>query len=165
MEFSAFIDKEGQIVRKDTGEHVFMQGDNDSSLYLIKQGIVKAYYVTDEGQERVKSFLTEGDVIGSTAAAYQKQPTSFGLVCLEPTTLVKFSFEKLHNATLKNHQLANELIEFLLQFAMKKEGRERELLCFSAEQRYQNLLKNQPELVDRVTQNDIARYLGVTPVA
>ncbi|MEZ9231384.1 Crp/Fnr family transcriptional regulator [Vibrio amylolyticus] len=164
MEFSKFINSEGQPIAKATGEHVFMQGENDDSLYLIKQGVVKAYYLTSDGQERVKSFLSNGDVIGSMSAAYQKQKTTFGLICLEPTEVLKFNFEQLYLQSQSNHQLAREIIDLLLAFAMKKEARERELLCLSAEQRYQDLIAKSPDLMEKVTQNDIARYLGVTPV-
>lgn len=164
MEFSKFIVSEGQHITKDVGEHVFRQGEEDDSLYLVKQGVVKAYYLTSDGQERVKSFLTDDDVIGSMTAAYRKQKATFGLVCLEPTVLIKFNFEQLYLQSQNNHQLAREVIDILLAFAMKKEAREKELLCLSAEQRYQNLLDKSPELMRKVTQNDIARYLGVTPV-
>lgn len=47
---------------------------------------------------------------------------------------------------------------------MKKERREYELLCLSAEDRYRALMENTPQLADMVTQNEIALYLGVTPV-
>ena len=48
---------------------------------------------------------------------------------------------------------------------MKKERREREFLTESAEERYRMLLERSPALFDKVTQKDIARYLGITPVA
>ena len=47
---------------------------------------------------------------------------------------------------------------------MKKEIREYELLCLSAEDRYKRLLKHTPDILKLVTQNEIARYLGITPV-
>jgi CRP-like cAMP-binding protein len=56
------------------------------------------------------------------------------------------------------------MVDFLLSFGIRKELREYELLCLSAEERYRRLLTNTPALLDKVTQNDIARYLGVTPV-
>jgi len=64
-----------------------------------------------------------------------------------------------------NLMTANSLIDLLLNFAMKKEQREYELLCLSAQQRYQNLLARVPNIYEMVTQNDMARYLGITPVA
>ena len=44
---------------------------------------------------------------------------------------------------------------------MKKERRGMELLCLSAEDRYRELLERSPELIQRVKQKDIARYLQV----
>ena len=71
----------------------------------------------------------------------------------------------LHEYSQKDHEIANNLIELLLHFSMKKEKREFEFLCLSAEERYCLLAETSPGLLEKVTQNDIARYLGVTPVA
>ena len=61
--------------------------------------------------------------------------------------------------------MASAMVEHLLNFSMKKERREREFLTESAEERYRMLMDRSPELFDKVTQKDIARYLGITPVA
>ena len=61
-------------------------------------------------------------------------------------------------------ELASEFVDFLLSYGMKKETREFELLCLTAEDRYRRLVSSHPTLFARVTQNDVARYLGITPV-
>lgn len=38
-------------------------------------------------------------------------------------------------------------------------------LALSPEENYRQLLAESPDLAQRLTQNDIARYLGITPVA
>lgn len=164
MNLSTFIINEGTTITKVAGEHVFRQGDEDKSLYLIKQGLLKAYYVSAQGKESIKSFIQSDNIIGSLYTAYTQHKNPFSLVCLEPTTLVKFDFNRLVEQSQHDHELANSLIEILLQLSMKKEKRERELLCLSAEQRYQLLKEQSPQLLEKVTQNDIARYLGITPV-
>lgn len=58
-----------------------------------------------------------------------------------------------------------DTVEHLLKFALTKERRETEFLTESAEVRYRMLFDSSPELFDKVTQKDIARYLGITPVA
>ncbi|EGU58336.1 cyclic nucleotide-binding protein [Vibrio nigripulchritudo ATCC 27043] len=78
--------------------------------------------------------------------------------------MTKFDFQTLHQQTQNDIELSQNVIEILLKFAMKKEQRERDLLCLSAQERYEKLLESSPNLIERVTQNDIARYLGVTPV-
>jgi CRP-like cAMP-binding protein len=39
------------------------------------------------------------------------------------------------------------------------------MLSMSAEDAYREFLKDHPGIAERVTQADIARYLGITPVA
>ena len=70
----------------------------------------------------------------------------------------------LRQGSKSDLKLANELIERLIQLAMKKEQREFEFLCMTAEERYLKMLGTSPELIESVTQNDLAKYLGITPV-
>jgi len=165
MDFEEYLKENGVPLKFKRGEHVFRQGDRDGSLYLLREGILKAYYVTGEGKEQVKSFLTAGNVIGSLTAAYTKEENTFSLICLEDALLVRVSFDELSSLAHENTLIAERMMELLLSLAMKKERREYELLCLSAEDRYRLLLERSPELPGKVTQQDIALYLGITPVA
>ncbi len=147
------------------GEHIFRQGDENPSVYVLEQGLLKAYYLSDEGKENIKSFIQPGELIGSLAAAYFKEDCSFGVVCLEPSVATELDFDALYAATEEDLEMASAMVEHLLNFSMKKERREREFLTESAEERYRMLVDRSPELFDKVSQKDIARYLGITPVA
>ncbi|NOY72668.1 MAG: Crp/Fnr family transcriptional regulator [Gammaproteobacteria bacterium] len=164
MNFHELLQIEGVMIEKEKGEHVFMQGDSDKSLYVIQSGLLKAYYTSENGKESIKSFFLSSDIIGSLASSYLGGACSFSLLCLEPTILTKIPFKKLRDYCKKDVNMANEMIELLLRFAMKKEKREYEFLCLSAEERFYILENNSPSLLEKVTQNDLARYLGVTPV-
>ncbi len=164
MNFHELLQLEGTTIEKEKGEHVFTQGDSDTSIYFIQSGLLKAYYISKDGKESIKSFLLPNDIIGSLTSSYLKGICSFSLLCLEPTTLIKISFEKLREYSKKDMTIANDMIELLLNFAMKKEKREHELLCLSAEERFCILENSSLEFLEKVTQNDLARYLGVTPV-
>lgn len=144
--------------------HVFLQGDENQYLYLIQTGVLKAYYNDEDGKEYIKSFLFSGDTIASTQAL-TGNVCSFSLLCLKDTNLIKLPYHKVRQAAAKDLEIANTIIELLMSFSMKKEQREFELLCLSAEQRYKKLLKKSPNIAEYITQNDIARYLGITPVA
>ena len=164
MKFQEFVSAHGVALSKAQGEHLFRQGDADRSLYFVKTGLLKAYYLSTEGKENIKSFLLPGDNIGSLMAAYANQKCSFSLISLRDSELIKIDFKTIYEAGQNNLEIATAAVDFLLAFAMKKERREYELLCLSAEERYQLLLENMPAIVDLVTQNEIALYLGVTPV-
>lgn len=165
MNFIELLKTQGQRVTKDKQSHVFRQGDDDRYLYFVQSGMLKAYYTSEEGKEFVKSFIATNDIICSLTSAYSKGACSFSLICLEDTELLKIPFSKLSGSSKEYHEIATNMVDVLLNFSMKKEKREYEFLCLSAEQRYRLLEKNSPEIVKKVTQNDIARYLGITPVA
>ena len=164
MKLNELLKLEGKTIEKKKGDHVFMQGNADKSLYHVKSGLLKAYYTSEEGKEFVKSFLLPGDLIGSLTAAVSGGNCSFSLDCLEPASLIQIPFEVLQEYSRNDLELASTMIELLIRFSMKKEKREHEFLCLSAEERFDRLVKSTPAFLEQVTQNDLARYLGITPV-
>ena len=155
----------GKPLRLKKGEFVFKQGDADTSIYVVKSGLMKASYLTLDGKELVKSFIQEGNFIGSLISCHSSEPCTFSLMCLEDCSLLQTRFIDLQKAAINNPEFSSSVITALLNLAIKKERREFEFLCLSAPERYALFKQRYPSLIDRVTQNDIARYLGVTPVA
>ncbi len=164
MQLQDVVSEFGVPLTTQAGDHVFRQGDADRHFYILQEGLLKAYYLSDDGKESIKSFLAPGDVIGSLAAVRGEGGCSFSLVCLQPCTLTKVPFDTLFQAVRHDAEIGGVVTEFLMRFAMKKEQREYELLCLSAEERYRRLRASRPELLSLVQQSDIALYLGVTPV-
>jgi CRP-like cAMP-binding protein len=164
MKFQEIVEKHGRHLVKDAGQYLFQQGEKSDAFYVVKKGLMKAYYVDNDGRESIKSFLMEGDIIGSLKSVFGDGESSFNLVCLEASELVVVDFYVLYDASRNDVELASEFVDFLLSYGMKKETREFELLCLTAEDRYRRLVSSHPTLFARVTQNDVARYLGITPV-
>lgn len=162
---AGLLREHGQPLAAQRQQHIFRQGDTGGHLYYVQTGLLKAYYLSDEGKESIKSFITEGSIIGSLNAVVNQAGCSFSLVALEASQLLRLPFSLLLEKAASSHAVANDVIEQLLALVMKKEQREFELLSLSAEQRYQQFLAQAPGVVERITQSDMARYLGVTPVA
>ena len=155
----------GKATRSQAGEHLFRQGDTDTSVYFVQSGLLKAYYITPDGKELIKSFIAENEFIGSLIACHTNEPCTFNLSCLEDSYLLRIHYQDLVKAAASNPQVATFFNNGLMNLAIKKERREHEFLCKSASERYQIFKHRSPHLLDRLTQNDIARYLGITPVA
>ena len=164
MTLIEFVKENGSPLAKEAKDYIFRMGDRDRSLYIVQSGLLKAYYLSADGKENIKSFLVPGDSIGSITSAYAGKGCTFSLLCLQDCKLIRVGFDVVLNASQNDAELSKEIITFLLGFAMKKEAREYELLCLSAEDRYRRLVDTRPEIFELVTQIDIARYLGVTPV-
>jgi CRP-like cAMP-binding protein len=147
------------------GSQLQLQGQRQGSLFCIQDGLVKAYYHTRHGKDFIKSFIGAGEAIGSMQALVAGHACSFSIMALEPTSVVEIKPAALLNAVAQQPELAQWLNQLLLKLTMKKEVREFEFLCLTAEERYLRLHEHQQELLARVTQQDIAQYLGITPVA
>lgn len=164
MYFKNYIEQFGQLKFYQKSSHVFKQGDNDSHMYFIKTGLIKAYYLTIDGKEFIKSFILPGNIIGNLSSIKTELPCTFSLQCLEESELYRLNYQDIYNQCLSDQNMSKTMIDILLQLVQKKEKREFEFLCLSAEERYDLLKLNKPELIDKLTQNDIAKYLGVTAV-
>ena len=165
MSLKSLIVDKGEPLFVSKQEHVFRQGALNQTLYWVKSGLLKAYYVSIDGKEGIKSFIQQGNIIGSLSSAGTGAPCPFSLVALEDCELLRIPFQVIMDATDESHEVANEVIQVLMSLSMRKEQREYEFLTLSAEERYVRLCGRAPELIQKLTQYDIARYLGITPVA
>lgn len=165
MKFNDYVQISGTPVNIKSGGCLFRQGEAHQSIYLVTQGMLKAYYLSASGAELVKSFLFPGEIIGSLSSAHWKDFASFSLTALEDSTLLRLNFGHLYSAAQSDLELAQGVMDRLLEYGRNKERREKELLTMPAEERYRALLLEAPDSLHRIKQKDIARYLGITPVA
>ncbi|MDF1736790.1 MAG: Crp/Fnr family transcriptional regulator [Minwuia sp.] len=165
QKISELLAKHGVGARFPLGHHVFHQGDSDRRLYFVREGHLKAYYTRIDGREQVKSLIGPGSTIGSLASMEDEGACTFSLVAISEVSLVSLTFDLLVSEAQKDIAVANEVIDFLVMFARRKERREHDLLCLSAEERYRQFLEENPSDTATVSQADIAAYIGVTPQA
>ncbi len=165
MSVGNYFSDVGFRVTRCKGDLLFSQHAAPANLFFIEQGLVKAFYETRDGKEFIKSFIREGQIIGSLRALFAAKPNSFSVVALEDCIVREIPKVHLLGAVGDNRELQKLMNEQLLALAMKKEQREYELLCLSAEERYQLFCQREAKLASRLTRVDIARYLGITPVA
>lgn len=157
--------KNGRKVMLEAGDYAFMQGDSDSNIYFVQSGLLKAYYIREDGKEHIKSFLPEGSIIGSMVSLVDGDPCTFNLIASEPTTAIALPYQVLADAAQNDIDLANALVGFLGTYGKRKEQREYQLLSLSAEDRFALLVETMPDIAERVSQADLASYIGITPQA
>lgn len=156
---------DGRVRQVPKGEHVFFQGDRDARLHFVRAGHLKAYYTGIDGREQVKSLVGPGASIGSLAAMEPGGSCTFSLVAIRDATIISLPFDLLVRQAETDIGFANEVIAFLIAFARRKEKREHDLLCLTAEERYRGFLAGNPADAAAVPQADIAAHIGITPQA
>ncbi len=155
----------GNLRHYPKGTYLFRQGEKSDNLLLISQGLAKVYYKTLDGKEFIKSFLTAGDFITSLNTLEADRPSTFSVLSLEHTVAREIPQQVFKDLLDNSPDISRQFTTVLINLAMKKELREYELLCLSPEERYRLFCEQNPAMDQRIAQNDIARYLGITPVA
>lgn len=140
-------------------------GDIANSVFFICSGLVRFYYISEEGKEYNKSFSHENQFAGAVQYAAQPEPCRFYIQALEPTHTLAISLEGLNTLYQESLAWANLGRLHMESLAVRKTSREAGFLLDSAEQRYKTFLAQEPGLVQRLPLYQIASYLGITDVA
>ena len=153
-----------QLKAVEAGSTVFMQGAEHPYVYVVRRGLIKNVYLRDTGDAWIKSFSSEGRFFASVAALKPGGRTSFSAMCVEDSELERIPFQVIERLADGDLVWSTLLRRALAIFADRKEQRERELLTLNPEDRYRAVLAEQPDIEGRITQKDLAAYIGITPV-
>ncbi|WP_428240769.1 Crp/Fnr family transcriptional regulator [Gynuella sp.] len=134
-------------------------------FWFVVEGLLRNFYITDNGKEFNKSFISAPGFCGSMAEILQDQPNRFAIAALENSTVLAIPIQTLQ--TLRATEPAIMFFELAMaqQLALKKELREAELLLDDASTRYRHFCEEYPYLLERIPAYHIASYLGISEVA
>ncbi len=143
------------------GTILLSEGQIAKECYFILQGCVSSYYLVN-GDIKITDFFTEQQPI--TPVSYTtKKPSEYFLECLEDCIISIGSPESSAELLRKLPRLAalgsNIMEDQLANQRMKYD----DFIKLSPEDRYINLQKTSPDLLNRVPQYLIASYLGIKP--
>ena len=147
------------------GQRLFRDGDVASYVHFIRAGLVKLVYTTRNGDEWIKNFSYESTFFASIRALQPVGHATFSVVAIEPTQVERIPYSVLVSLADRHLPWQRALRRGFELYGAKKEQREHELLTLSATERYERFLAESPAIAGRVPQHDLARYLGITPVA
>jgi len=136
----------------------------EKDFYFIKKGIARTFVYTD-GDETTFSFGKEGDTIISMKSYIANQKGYENVELLEDCLVYKLNTQDIRKLYAENIEIANWGIKFAENELLKAEDRLLTRQFGTATNRYQILLKNYPNLLQRVQLGYIASYLGITQVS
>jgi CRP-like cAMP-binding protein len=151
--------------RAGKGETLFSQGQHHPYAYFLHRGLVKLCYVTHSGTERTKSLVRETQLFASLGSLRTEAVCGFSAIALEPVEGERFPLRAFLERLEKNLVWERIGRKFFQELAFRKEQREYQLLVLSAQERYEQTLAEYPELIQRLSQAELARWIGITPVA
>lgn len=78
--------------RLDKDQTILNIGDQFDEVLIIKQGAVRCYYLTPEGEESNKLFFFEDNIVFPVAPITRNQPSLFGIVTCESSLVLRMPF-------------------------------------------------------------------------
>lgn len=147
------------------GEHIIRAGERDFRTIFVLRGLLRNYIVDGEGEERTILFVPEFKNAGSSATILKGEPSVENIVAVENSILAVADQRRYEEMARTNPALLAYQVRILkevLAFTIEQSWFH---VLLKPEQRYQEFCRRYPKLEQRVTQRDLASYLGVTPTS
>lgn len=152
---------EEKIIKKN--EFLLSKGEIAKYEYFISKGCLKVYTLNDNGSEHISMFGIESWWTGDMSNFLTQQPANYFIQALEDSVVLQISkdnFDSMFNLIPKFERFYRILYQRSLITYIQRANQG---ISLSAEERYLNFVEKYPTLLNRISQKNIAAYLGVTP--
>ena len=140
-------------------------GSNNKNVCFIVKGLIRAYCIDEEGEEKTVLLRLENQFVASHEVIILNKPSRFIYEALENTFLVSVDYNVLKKLIISNPKLEQIKNDFLLMMLSESLTRMEEFVLLSPEQRYLKLINSNPGLLNRVPDKYIANLIGITAVS
>jgi CRP-like cAMP-binding protein len=134
------------------------------NVFFVAKGIVRAFCYA-KGRDITFWIGEEGTVALSMQSYINGQPGYESIVTIEDCILYKISVDNLHELYSNDIHISNWGRVFAEKEILRAEKALIPQLFTTGSERYEQLLKDQPHLLNRIPLENLASYLGLTPVS
>ena len=152
--------QEKQVKRR---QFILQQGDVCQHYNFVVSGCFKMYKVDSNAEEHNLQFAIENGWIADIGSFHTGQPSELYIEALEPATVLQISKEGLLYL-YTNHPKFERIFRVLMENAfVALQKRVLQNIGATAEERYVDFMHNHRQLFNRLSNVQIASYIGVTP--
>ncbi|MGD1947929.1 MAG: Crp/Fnr family transcriptional regulator [Croceivirga sp.] len=144
-------------------DFLMQAGDSTTYEYFITKGCLKVYTLDEDGSPHISMFAVEDYWTGDLSSFMTKEPSRYFIKAIEPSELLGISranYDLLFQEIPKFERFYRNLYQKSLISYIRRSNHG---ISFTAEERYIEFKKQYPQIVNRITQKDLAAYLGITP--
>ncbi len=144
-------------------DHYLREGEICKSTAYVNEGCLRRYVISESNKESILNFAIEDWWVGDLESFFTGCPTRYYVQALEDTQLLLLSRQKFEDAcnrypkykTFHDEKMHRSYFATLKRMSVASSG--------TAEEKYLQLAKDQPQLFQRVPLHYIASYLGIEP--
>jgi CRP-like cAMP-binding protein len=144
-------------------QFVLQEGDVCTQFNFVIRGCLRTYKIDEKGNTHILQFATENYWINDLGSFHGVKPSALNIDALEDTVVLQISRDdliSLYKEAPKFDRIFRVLIE---NGFIHLQERLLQNISSTAEERYQSFLELYPHLTNRLSQVQIAAFLGVTP--
>ena len=145
------------------GDFLIKQGKVCDQVAFVVSGKLRNFYIDDAGNEVTCFFVTADSFVSAFTSFLTNTPTHENITALEDTVLRVISKKDIEELSvlIPKMQIFRRIIAENLFIIMEK--RIMMLQSQSAHERYEKMLKENPEILLSVPLQYTASFLGITP--
>jgi CRP/FNR family transcriptional regulator, anaerobic regulatory protein len=127
------------------------------------RGFLRTYKIDEKGTTHILQFATENNWINDLGSFHGVKPSVLNIDALEDTVVLQINHADLIELYLKAPKFDRIFRVLIEKGFVRLQERLLQNISSTAEDRYQSFLELYPHLTNRLSQTQIASYLGVTP--
>ena len=144
------------------GEFWVKKDEFNSDVLFVNKGMLRCYFIKEE-VEKTFDLVIENQIVTATESYSTGLPSTDYIQAVEESYLsiiTKESLDILYSKSSKWERVGRIIFE---AYTLEQEIRIRSFIAENAQERYERLATEQPELMQRTPQIYLANFLGITP--
>jgi CRP-like cAMP-binding protein len=144
-------------------QYILQEGDTCNQFNFVVRGCLRSYKIDEKGNVYVLQFAAENNWINDLGSFHNIKPSALNIDALEDTVVLQISLDDLivlYTEASKFQRIFRVLVENAF---IRLQERLLQNISSTAEERYLSFLALYPHLSNRLSQVQIAAYIGVTP--
>ena len=165
LPIDAYLAFEERVTVKKLDNREFLHREGKTIRYMpfINDGLMVNYRTDENGDKHVLQIRWTGWWLGDLYSFFSNKPSVFNIITYKPTELLLVNHETFEYITQK-YPIYEKYFRLAIQNAyMETLTAVFNLHSTSAEERYIDLIKNVPTLLDDIPHYLIASYLNIRP--
>ena len=142
---------------------ILKTGKTDKNLIFILKGVARAYSVNEKGQELNNFIRAEGHLMGD-AKVFGDEAQILTIESVGEIQYLLFDLNELEILGFGNSKIMEFYLSFLKEIILRLSYRLSTFVTMTPEERYLDLIKLNPILIETSFDKDIASFLGITPL-
>lgn len=137
------------------------QGSRHRNVYFVESGLLRSFYI-EKGKEITIKFYMEGKLAAPIDTLFNEQTTRYTIEAIEDSEVLVCDYRKIEAFCNTSIAVANFGRYILGKLMSQMYDRIASLQFMTAKERYDELMRENPNIILRAPLGMIAGYLGIT---